>query len=471
MYIFLTISILLPLFFLNMGQSSFGGGPPHAASHTHKEKMRASAEDFSGAVDWAHKKGITGKGIKALIIESHLPTKNFSEKIKAPIIGKIWDGVGLHAEHVATSLLNIAPDSEITFLGVSTKLYDLSEADTHPLREARVINLSLGTFLNYDGVTALEWIKKDLGFFQSILRQNKDVLFVKSAGNDSVPGGLYFLNYSTDVRMSSGIQKLYTLAWYMVKDSYLGKNTILVGSINRDFSFSDFSSLPGSDPLIHENFLFALGEDLTINESKSIGGTSFSAPTVSGAALLLKQAFPNLSMIDIKEALLESASKSFFCYDETGDDRELMFVYEDGEYPDASLVKFMSMNNLRFRELVFNPWAYGKGILDLRAAFIYAELKNKSKKQKRPLSKEQLRSQMKRILKRKDNSSATKIQALVRRHQVRKRKILERLREERKERPKKFLKPRIGPKPAVPPKPEGLKKPSVKDLIKRFKKS
>ena len=445
------LSFLSIFLFMNTGQSA-AADPKIPMSK--KEKMRGSAEEFSKSVWLAHNKGITGRNLKAVIIEPDPPERSFAEKIKATILGKFDNETpDRHSEMVATSLLNIAPDSEIIFLGGASKLSDLPQKDREHLLKAHVINLSFTTFMTYTSVNVFKWINSEISLFQSILRQNKGVLFVKSAGNESTSDRIHWLSDPTDrILLSSRRQNLYTLSWYMAKDRIIGKNTILVGSINRDFYFSDFSSLPGSDPLIQENFLFALGEDLTINESKSISGTSFSAPTVSGAALLLKQEFPGLSMLDIKEILLESASKTFFCYDGTGMDRTLFFVYDEGEFPEKKISRFMNINRQPFDYMAFNPKYFGKGILDLRAAFVYARLKNQHRG--KDLKQSQLRSEMKSILKKQDNRSATKIQALVRGHQARKRGVFERLRRDRKEKPEKPLKPRIGPKPILPPKPK-----------------
>jgi hypothetical protein len=98
-----------------------------------------------------------------------------------------------------------------------------------------------------------------------------------------------------------------------------GQNVIIAGSVNDEGQFSAFSNKAGSQA---QYFLSALGErvccvykdGVLFTETTPSGtfvtlvsGTSFSAPQISGAVALLKQAFPNLTGAQMVSLLLSSA--------------------------------------------------------------------------------------------------------------------------------------------------------------------
>lgn len=89
----------------------------------------------------------------------------------------------------------------------------------------------------------------------------------------------------------------------------------VVGSVNNDNTVSDFSARGPSrcidGPNIIKPEVVAPGNNIRTtrpsNGYDNVPGTSFSTPYVSGAFLLLKEAFPNLTGRQINEALLKSA--------------------------------------------------------------------------------------------------------------------------------------------------------------------
>ncbi|WP_207974419.1 S8 family peptidase [Parafrankia sp. BMG5.11] len=98
-----------------------------------------------------------------------------------------------------------------------------------------------------------------------------------------------------------------------------GSNVIIAGSVNETSQFSPFSNKAGAQA---QWFLSALGERvccvyengvLKVESTPEgqfvtlVSGTSFSAPQISGAVALLKQAFPNLTGAQMVDLLLSSA--------------------------------------------------------------------------------------------------------------------------------------------------------------------
>jgi hypothetical protein len=494
-----------------------------------KEKMRAQPDIFTHA-QWAHKQGITGKGETAIVIEIDFPHRMKElDGDKITIINPYSPNARNtpkspkdknHTDSVMQDLLMIAKGAHLVSLDDwLTEHYDLSllqEGQLKRLRDACVINRSL----------SFDQLEKDYSFYQErineyrrindstlayaeafkfLLNYGNEKLLVQAAGNEPI-------SLSDPIEKNASF-KLYSGHKTLSEREDIYKHLIIAGAIGQRFRQTGFSAYPGKLKRLQDITLYALGQDIKLRGyPELIRGTSLAAPTISGAILLLKQKFPTLTIFQIKEALLESADRTFVLEDRYNL-KKAVFVYEsDTEKP--NLDHFKGQEHISSIE--FNPEIYGKGILNLRAAFLYAELKVRSLKLKGPpLSPTQLRTKMKilmrkdkiiaatkikvtfkehllrkkqksymtkvhsefknHFLRKKQNKAATKIQALVRGHHVRKKKILERLREERKAKPERFLKSRIGPKPAVPPKPKALKptpskKPSVRDIIERFGK-
>lgn len=83
---------------------------------------------------------------------------------------------------------------------------------------------------------------------------------------------------------------------------------IIAGSVDSSGAISSFSNRAG---MAQNNYLVAVGEGIRsfdhTGQAFLYSGTSFSAPTVSGAVALLAQAFPNLTGTRIAEILFASA--------------------------------------------------------------------------------------------------------------------------------------------------------------------
>lgn len=158
---------------------------------------------------------------------------------------------------------------------------------------ADIINSSLGystfddTKMNYsyedmDGKTAIVT-------FGAEIAASKGILVVSSAGNQA------------------------ELPWQYITAPADGENVFTVGAVNRQAERALFSSTgPASDGRIKPNVM-AIGEGTSVasrtdgNVFNSGRGTSFSAPVISGLMACLWQAFPELSNLELMDAVEKSA--------------------------------------------------------------------------------------------------------------------------------------------------------------------
>ena len=97
-------------------------------------------------------------------------------------------------------------------------------------------------------------------------------------------------------------------------------NVIIAGSVNKDNVFSAFSNRAGSEATwflsargervccVYENGVLKTTTDSTGTFQYVFSGTSFSAPQIAGAVALLRQAFPNLTAVQVVDLLLRTAT-------------------------------------------------------------------------------------------------------------------------------------------------------------------
>jgi hypothetical protein len=255
----------------------------------------------------AYNAGATGKGIKIGIVDSGInpALSDFAGRID-PASGDVVSNRGVSDEGghgTAVSAVAAAARDNKNTMGVAFDATIVSERADDPgscsskdgcnfydtgiaagidaarVAGAKVINLSLG------GSTPGSYL---LAAMQRAV--NAGIVIVIAAGNDSTP--------DPDPFALTPAQKF-------------PGSVIIAGSLGTDSSdtaISDFSDQAGTGAAY---YLMALGyEDRAPDENGTQylwSGTSFSAPTISGAVALMAQAFPNLTGKQIVQILFDSA--------------------------------------------------------------------------------------------------------------------------------------------------------------------
>ena len=282
------------------------------SSNFDTSEYRASNYAVAAEALTAYNSGATGKGIKIGVVDTGInPTlSEFAGKIDPAsddVAGNRGvsdeDGHGTAVSAVAAAARNgsntmgVAFDATIVSLRADNpgtcadtdgcKFYDSAIAagiDAARLAGAKVINLSLGG--STPGSQLLAAMQRAV---------NAGIVLVISAGNDSLTNPDSFA--LTPASQFPGMVIIAGSVGVAAPD----------GSINID-QLSSFSNKAGSGATY---YLTALGyKDRAPGadgQQYLWSGTSFSAPTISGAVALLAQAFPNLTGREIVDLLLRSA--------------------------------------------------------------------------------------------------------------------------------------------------------------------
>ncbi|QDM41764.1 S8 family peptidase [Altererythrobacter sp. TH136] len=297
--------------------------PPVAASSFDTAEFRRSdGPSFHGATA-AWTKGVTGAGVKIGVVDSGIDPDNpeFAGRID-PASGDVVASRGVegpddHGTQVAlvaaaarndSGVVGIAYQSTVVALRADSlgscdgedgcTFSDRSIAagiDRAVAAGATVVNLSLGG----DAPTSV--------MLDAVRRASAaGVVIVVSSGNEG-DGSDPEVDPNQPNPFAAGVRNAG------------GGNVIIAGSVNETSQFSPFSNKAGAQA---QWFLSALGERvccvyengvLKVESTPEgqfvtlVSGTSFSAPQISGAVALLKQAFPNLTGAQMVDLLLSSA--------------------------------------------------------------------------------------------------------------------------------------------------------------------
>lgn len=286
-------------------------------------------------------------GIIDVLVDYNNPALNVANKnyyVTDSLNSDVLYGAQSHGTHVA-GIINAKHSAEskgmaseaniysYNGVNVSTSYWIASICDMLLRKEVKVINISMG-YNSYISISAqlsdenaLNYIKNENILFSAILsniiNSGKEFVICISAGN-STTDSLYktpfaYFGYGEKDLLSKldvfGIFEScpeYVDAKYsfFVSDSAneaVSDRIITVGCIGEDMSYTFYSNAGNVD-------IAAPGEDIysTVLDNKYgyMSGTSMSAPFVSGTAAMIFTVNPELTGVQVKDIILESATQT-----------------------------------------------------------------------------------------------------------------------------------------------------------------
>jgi len=317
-----------------------------AASFKTSEYYRSrSLDSVKAAEAWA--KGYTGKGVTIAILDSGILTSNpeFINKIKLTkdFTGQnnIVDTLG-HGTHVAglaaaarngSGMVGVAPDAnlmigKITTNGITTGNIILQAINWASVNNAKVINLSFNTNLSS---TLIQPVAIGTGVYKTRFSNTGSIpmlnayTYAQAMSGDSV----LVIASGNDGTAWSGAYSQLAVATNNKGELIMGGRVIVAGNWN---SQTNAGVGPGNNGAAHlcqivvantcqdkyqmwQFYLLAPGTGITSVGNSSTGlrtlsGTSMAAPTISGAAAIVRQMWPQLNAAKTVQILLLTANKN-----------------------------------------------------------------------------------------------------------------------------------------------------------------
>ena len=301
----------------------------------------SSASEFSGAFQ---SKQFVGRDVPILVLEDQL-TNDHEDFVSLSVVSpkKIISRATGHGAHVIGIMRQIAPRANYT-------IHDTSIPSAELLKRTQLVNASFG-HLHNDGTAPT---------FSEILKY--PLLLINASGNNAL---------ALD-------NPLYEMELFLrnLPDDQLGR-LLLIGNLSYGNIPSASSNWPGALSRLQENFLWTLGSDV-LSHSKNNGydrmtGTSMAAPVATSSLALIAEAHPGFSYAQLKECVLESARQDFYmsAVDVLPGWNLTIHVAPGNQYS----MRFVG-NNVQVEE-PYDSAIWGKGILDLSRALIYAALLSK----------------------------------------------------------------------------------------------
>ena len=296
---------------------------PTASSFDTTEYRRSTGPSYHNAIT-AWQSGATGRGVAIGVIDSGIDTTNteFAGRIaagSADVVGNrgLTNADSDHGTRVAlvaaaarnnSGMMGIAYEADILAMRADSPgscassdgcaFFDgaiSAGVDRAVQGGAKVINISLG------GSPPTNQLRNAISRAAAA-----GVVVVVSAGNDAD---------SATPPTDPNIPDPFAVGLRQAGNG----NVIIAGSVDNTGTISDFANRAGSEA---NWYLMALGSrvccvytgssiKITVQNGQNfvtvVSGTSFSAPQISGAMALLRQAFPNLTAVQAVDLLLRSA--------------------------------------------------------------------------------------------------------------------------------------------------------------------
>ena len=335
----------------------------------------ATPEEFSGAVEGAHKKGIKGKGSKIIVLEDiNEEMAAFSEK-RMRTEGSSGDLEDTeHGNAVITRILGIAPEAQCLVKSDELLIFQEQYLEDPALKDIKIVNASF----SWEKSSKSSNLKKS----EKIKRFSQNKLIIKSFGNE----------HGRPDEYKKLLNDLYA-------DKDFLKNALLVVNIDRNSQVADSSNRPKdaweyADTLwteeqkrqLMDNTMSALGTGvfgfIGLGEIEKSSGTSFSGPPFAGGLALVesmgKKEGVDLSAQELKGIALKSARKEAFI---PGDDGHKGIFIVANDMPEEEFKRLQKAAPAGVVYERFDPALYGCGFLDIRRMTVFAEAYIAQKKQ------------------------------------------------------------------------------------------
>ena len=305
--------------------------PTSSSAFLTSEYNRSTGPGQHGAITaWAG--GTTGAGVTIGIIDSGIDTANpeFAGRI-SPASRDVAGSRGLinadssHGTNVAlvaaaardnTGIVGIAFDATIAMFRADTLGTCATVVASDPKSGCTFSDTSIAAGVNAAVAAGAKVINLSLGGSppNSQLRNAvanaaaNGVVLIISAGNDGD---------STDAAVDPNNPDPFAAGLRVAGNG----NVIIAGSVDANNAISAFSNKAGSEAAwflsargervccVYENGVLKVVTNADGTRSAFVfSGTSFAAPQIAGAAALLRQAFPNLTAVQVVDLLLRSAN-------------------------------------------------------------------------------------------------------------------------------------------------------------------
>jgi subtilisin family serine protease len=299
---------------------------------TQHQVQKAQADFSYGNSDWQlemlgldsfHRKGYTGKGVTIALFDAGFYKADtvyaFDSLWQQNRIKGYWDFITNdttifweydgHGKYVLSIVGANWPDS---MMGAAPHANFLL---------ARTENVDSETHLEeYAWVKALEWADS-MG--ADIIHSSLGYSLFDTLEGDydywDMDGQSTIVTKATDVAFSKGIFVTNSAGnegndpWHYITAPCDGRYVLCVGAVDSNRVHADFSSYgPSADGRVKPDVV-AMGQGVTyINNQarlKTGDGTSFSGPLIAGFVACLKEAWPNLTNIQIYNAVIQSADR------------------------------------------------------------------------------------------------------------------------------------------------------------------
>ncbi len=338
-----------------------------------KHEVQQTQEEFSyGHSDWQlnmlgldsfHRLGYTGKGVTIALFDG-----GFYKADTVHAFDSLWDQGRIkgywdflrddttnfweydgHGKYVLSIIAANWPDS---MMGAAPGANYLLARTEHTDKEVHLEEYAWVKGLEWADSMGADIIHSSLGYSEFDTLEG-DYTYADMDGETTI------ITKATDIAFSKGIFVTNSAGndgddeWHYITAPCDGKHVLCVGSVDSNRNHSVFSSYgPSADGRVKPDVM-AMGEGVTFIDNKATlktgNGTSFSGPIIAGFVACLKQAWPDMTNVQIYEAVIQSADRY------QNPDTAYGYGLPNILKADSLLAQFVSVAELKARQVNIYP--------------------------------------------------------------------------------------------------------------------